>query len=30
LLGSAIMLVRLHQESNSREIDSLRREVHAF
>jgi heme exporter protein C len=30
LLGSAMMLVRLHQESNRREIDSLRREIHAI
>jgi heme exporter protein C len=30
LLGTAMMLVRLHQESNSREIDSLRRELHAI
>jgi hypothetical protein len=30
LLGSAMMLVRLHQESNRREIDSLRREIHAL
>lgn len=30
LLGSAMMLVRLHQESNRREIDSLRRELHAI
>ena len=30
LLASAMMLVRLHQESNRREIDSLRRELHAL
>jgi len=30
LLGSAMILVRLHQESNRREIDSLRREIHAI
>lgn len=30
LLGSAMMLVRLHQESTRREIDSLRRELHAI
>jgi heme exporter protein C len=30
LLGSAMMIVRLHQESSSREIDSLRRELHAI
>jgi heme exporter protein C len=30
LLGTAMMLVRLHQESNRREIDSLRREIHAI
>src|ERR1700744_1673021 len=29
LVGSPLMIVRLHQESNSREIDSLRRELHA-
>lgn len=28
-IGMALMLVRLHQESASREIDSLRRELHA-
>ncbi len=30
LLGTALILVRLHQESNRREIDSLRRELHAI
>jgi len=30
LLGSALVLVRLHQETARREIDSLRRELHAF
>jgi heme exporter protein C len=30
LLGTALMLVRLHQENCRREIDSLRRELHAF
>jgi heme exporter protein C len=30
LLGSAMVLVRLHQESSRREIDSLRRELHAI
>jgi heme exporter protein C len=30
LLGSAMMVVRLHQESSRREIDSLRREIHAI
>ena len=30
LLGSAMMLVRLHQESTQREIDSVRRELHAI
>ena len=30
LLGSALILVRLHQESSRREIDSLRRELHAI
>lgn len=30
LLASAMVLVRLHQESSRREIDSLRRELHAF
>ena len=30
LLGSAMMLVRLHQETSRREIDSLRRELHAI
>ncbi|HYA16918.1 MAG TPA: hypothetical protein VEF06_05600, partial [Bryobacteraceae bacterium] len=29
-LGLALMLVRLHQETCRREIDSLRRELHAF
>jgi heme exporter protein C len=29
-LGLAMMLVRLHQETCRREIDSLRRELHAF
>jgi heme exporter protein C len=30
MLGSAMVLVRLHQESSRREIDSLRREIHAI
>lgn len=30
LLGSALVLVRLHQETSRREIDSLRRELHSF
>jgi heme exporter protein C len=30
LLGAAMMLVRLNQESSTREIDSLRRELHSF
>jgi heme exporter protein C len=30
LLATAMMLVRLHQESSHREIDSLRRELHAI
>jgi heme exporter protein C len=30
MLGTAMMLVRLHQESSRREIDSLRRELHAI
>jgi heme exporter protein C len=30
LLGTAMILVRLHQESSSREIDSIRRELHAI
>jgi len=30
LLGSAMVLVRLQQESSRREIDSLRREIHAI
>ncbi len=30
LLCSAMVLVRLHQETSRREIDSLRRELHAF
>jgi heme exporter protein C len=30
LLGSALMLVRLYQESKGREIDSLRQEFHAI
>ena len=30
LLGTAMMLVRLHQETSRREIDSLRRELHAY
>ena len=30
LLGAAMMIVRLHQETSSREIDSLRRELHAL
>ncbi|MDP9171022.1 MAG: hypothetical protein M3N54_10430, partial [Acidobacteriota bacterium] len=29
LIGSALMLVRLHQETSQREMDSLRRELHA-
>jgi heme exporter protein C len=29
LLGSALVLVRLHQETSRREIDSLRRELHS-
>jgi heme exporter protein C len=30
LLGAAMILVRLHQETSRREIDSLRRELHAI
>ncbi len=30
LLGAALVLVRLHQETSRREIDSLRRELHSF
>jgi heme exporter protein C len=30
LIGSALVLVRLHQETSRREIDSLRRELHAL
>jgi heme exporter protein C len=30
LIGSALVLVRLHQETSQREIDSLRRELHAI
>lgn len=30
LIGSALVLVRLHQETAQREIDSLRRELHAL
>lgn len=30
LIGTALVLVRLHQESAQREIDSVRRELHAF
>ncbi|MEP6716877.1 MAG: cytochrome c biogenesis protein [Terriglobia bacterium] len=30
LIGSALMLVRLHQETSQREMDSLRRELHAI
>jgi heme exporter protein C len=30
LIGSALVLVRLHQETSQREIDSLRRELHAL
>jgi heme exporter protein C len=29
LIGTALVLVRLHQETSQREIDSLRRELHA-
>ena len=29
LMGTALVLVRLHQETSQREIDSLRRELHA-
>ena len=29
LIGSALVLVRLHQETSRREIDSIRRELHA-
>jgi heme exporter protein C len=30
LIGTALVLVRLHQETSQREIDSLRRELHAL
>ena len=30
LIGAALTLVRLHQETTRREIDSLRRELHAI
>jgi hypothetical protein len=30
LIASALVLVRLHQETSQREIDSLRRELHAI
>jgi heme exporter protein C len=30
LIGTALVLVRLHQETSRREIDSLRRELHAI
>jgi hypothetical protein len=30
LIGTALILVRLQQESEQREIDSLRRELHAL
>jgi hypothetical protein len=30
LISSALVLVRLHQETSQREIDSLRRELHAL
>jgi heme exporter protein C len=30
LIGSALVLVRLHQETSQREIDSVRRELHAI
>jgi hypothetical protein len=30
LLGAAMMVVRLHQESSRREIASLRQELHAI
>jgi hypothetical protein len=30
LIGIALILVRLQQESEQREIDSLRRELHAL
>jgi hypothetical protein len=30
LIGTALVLVRLHQETSQREIDSLRRELHAI
>jgi heme exporter protein C len=30
LLGAALMVVRLYQETKSREIDSLRQELHAI
>jgi len=29
LLGTALVMIRLHQESSRREVDSLRRELHA-
>jgi heme exporter protein C len=30
LIGSALVLIRLHQETSQREIDSVRRELHAI
>ena len=30
LIGAALLLIRLHQESCRREIDSIRRELHAY
>lgn len=30
LIGTALVLVRLHQETTQREIDSVRRELHAI
>ncbi len=30
LIGTALVLVRLHQETSQREIDSVRRELHAI
>jgi heme exporter protein C len=30
LFGTALVLIRLHQETSQREIDSLRRELHAI
>jgi heme exporter protein C len=30
LLGTALLMVRLHQENMRREIDSLRRQAHAI